>query len=241
MDTKTSGEIAAGPVDGTELVRIVQTGSNRKTTVQSIADLARTTTTIYSSNTPTLNLPATNGLLTIVRQGTPAPLLVHLPTLPSLNLTLELKDGGNNFGTNNATVKTTDGTQIDGVAGSTGFVMNQNRQANKFTWDGVMWNILSVVGIALLMALVSPAFAFERPHACSENETQITCMLMVQRNNALDELALAEAGRRGALDRIDELSDWIKRYDDGVAMKEKWYRQYLDGLSKPSQPEDDIP
>lgn len=39
-DTKTSDETAAGALDGSELVRIVQGGNNRKTTTQDIADLA---------------------------------------------------------------------------------------------------------------------------------------------------------------------------------------------------------
>jgi len=38
-DTKTSAETAAGTLDGTELVRIVQTGSSVRTTTQDIADL----------------------------------------------------------------------------------------------------------------------------------------------------------------------------------------------------------
>lgn len=38
-DTKTSDETAAGTLDGSELVRIVQGGNNRQTTAQDIADL----------------------------------------------------------------------------------------------------------------------------------------------------------------------------------------------------------
>jgi hypothetical protein len=98
-------------------------------------------TAVYTSNAATLTLPATNNLLEIIRQGTPAALTINLPASPTTNLFVSVKDGGNNFATNNATVKTTDGTQIDGVAGSTGFFMNQNRQASGFIFDGVMWNI----------------------------------------------------------------------------------------------------
>jgi hypothetical protein len=38
-NTKTSDETAASALDGTELVRIVQTGNSRRTTTQAIADL----------------------------------------------------------------------------------------------------------------------------------------------------------------------------------------------------------
>lgn len=87
-------------------------------------------------------MAATNGLLYIIQQGTPAALTANLPASPATNLTVGIKDGGNNFLTNNCTVKTTDSTQIDGVAGATGFVMSQPRQQNWFIFDGVEWNIL---------------------------------------------------------------------------------------------------
>lgn len=38
-NTKTSDEIAAGTLDGSELVRVVQSGNSRRTTAQAIADL----------------------------------------------------------------------------------------------------------------------------------------------------------------------------------------------------------
>ena len=77
----------------------------------------------------------------IIRQGTPAPIVITLPATPTTNLVVGVKDGGNDFGANNATVKTSDGTQIDGVAGATGFSMIQRKQLSWFIFDGVMWNI----------------------------------------------------------------------------------------------------
>lgn len=99
-------------------------------------------TAVYSSNTATLTLPATNLLIEVIRQGIPAALTVDLPSSPSTNLTVCIKDGGNNFAANAATVKTTDGLQVDGVAGATGIVMNQNRQYLCFIADGSQWDTL---------------------------------------------------------------------------------------------------
>ena len=99
-------------------------------------------TAVYTTNVATLTLPAIANLLEIIRQGIPAALTINLPASPASNLFVSVKDGGNNFQTNNATVKTTDGTQIDGVAGTTGFVMNQNRQQAGFIFDGTMWNVV---------------------------------------------------------------------------------------------------
>lgn len=98
-------------------------------------------TSIYTSNVATLLLPATNLLLEVIRQGTPAPLTVNLPATPSTNLVSCVKDGGNNFSSNPATVKTIDGTVIDAVVGTVGIVMNQNRQVLCFIFDGTQWNI----------------------------------------------------------------------------------------------------
>ena len=99
------------------------------------------TTSIYTSNTALFTLNSTTLVIHVIRQVTPAALTVNLPASPATNLYKCVKDGGNNFATNNATVKTTDGSQIDGVAGASGYVMNQNLQHSCFVYDGTMWDI----------------------------------------------------------------------------------------------------
>jgi hypothetical protein len=59
-----------------------------------------------------------------------------------LTLYLGVKDGGNDFAANPATVVTTDGRQIDGVPGGTGIIMGMRNQALSFLFDGMMWGVL---------------------------------------------------------------------------------------------------
>ncbi len=147
-----------GALVGTETLEVVSTNPvtgnpnpvPRLTTTQEIANLVSGgggggvsfQTAVYTSNVATVTLPATPGLLEIIRQGAPAAITVNLPSTPPANLTVAVKDGGNGFSSNNATVKTTDGTQIDGVPGTSGFVMRQDRQSVSFVFDGTMWNVV---------------------------------------------------------------------------------------------------
>ncbi|HUC70370.1 MAG TPA: hypothetical protein VMS01_04180 [Stellaceae bacterium] len=99
-------------------------------------------TSVYTLTTTPLVLPATNYLIEIVRQSVAAPITVDLAAAPPANFVQCVKDGGNNFQANAATIKTTDGTAIDAVAGSTGYVMNQARQFGCFIFDGTQWDII---------------------------------------------------------------------------------------------------
>lgn len=125
-------------------------GSTQSTTINGVVctpgssctvSTSGSTVVVYTSNVATLTLNSTDLETTIVRQSAPAALLINLPATPILNLSKCVKDGGNGFSTNNATVKTTDGLQIDGVAGTTGKIMNGDREVLCFTFDGTMWNI----------------------------------------------------------------------------------------------------
>ncbi len=134
---------AAAAVSGTDIIPCYQ-GSEPVlgcTAAQIGTFVARPIATVYTSNTATLTLGATNNEIEVIRQGTPAALLINLPVSPATNLYKCVKDGKNIFATFNATVKTTDGTQIDSVAGTTGYVMNQNNQHACFVFDGTMWDI----------------------------------------------------------------------------------------------------
>jgi hypothetical protein len=67
VDTKISNELAAGPLDGTELTEIVQSGSNRKTTTLNLANLAFVPSgttgsgAIVRASNPSVSLTATGG------------------------------------------------------------------------------------------------------------------------------------------------------------------------------------
>jgi hypothetical protein len=99
------------------------------------------TVATYISNTASLTLGTTNNNLELIAQATPAALTVNLPTVASVSsgFTTCVKDKANTFATNNATVKTTDSSTIDGVAGATGYVMNQSKQGTCFVTDATSW------------------------------------------------------------------------------------------------------
>lgn len=88
----------------------------------------------YTSNTTPVSLPATNNLVLVAAQGTPAALTVNLTASPVDGWLQCVKDEANNFAVNNVTVKTTDGSTIDLVAGATGYVMNQTKQFVTFQY-----------------------------------------------------------------------------------------------------------
>ena len=99
--------------------------------------------TIYTGTSP-VTLANTNNLLEVIEMGTPAALTINLPTSPTAGMIICVKDGLKNFAANIATVKTTDSSTIDKVAGSTGYAMNQNGQANCFQYasSGTNWYIM---------------------------------------------------------------------------------------------------
>lgn len=125
-------------VNGATVVGNIATFSDTAGTIQNGGAAAVSPTiTIYTSNTATVTLANTNSLTEVIAQGTPAALTVNLnATGLTAGFTQCVKDKANNFAAFNATVKTTDATTIDGAAGTTGFVMNQNKQANCFMYDG---------------------------------------------------------------------------------------------------------
>jgi hypothetical protein len=105
--------------------------------------IAPVTPTIYTGASP-VTVAATHNLLEVIEMGTPAALTINLPATPTAGTVICIKDGLKNFAANNATVKTTDSSTIDKVAGATGFVMNQNGQGNCFQYaaSGTNWYVL---------------------------------------------------------------------------------------------------
>ena len=98
----------------------------------------------YTSNTSPLTLASSTGLTEVISQATAGAITINLPSSSLVAAQFEcVKDGTNNFGTYNATVKTTDSSTIDGVAGTTGYTMNQAHQANCFQYDGTSkWYVM---------------------------------------------------------------------------------------------------
>jgi hypothetical protein len=135
-----SGDLCAG--SGSFTVGHIATFADTNCSIQDGgAAAAGWTVTKYTSNTSTVTLADTNSLIEEIAQGTPAALTITLnATSLSAGFVQCVKDAANTFQTNNATVKTSDGSTIDGVAGTTGYVMNQTHQANCFIYDGAGTN-----------------------------------------------------------------------------------------------------
>lgn len=63
----------------------------------------------------------------------------NLPASPATDLQYVIKDCKGNANVNNITVKTTDGTAIDGTAGATGIVLNAAYQSTDVFFNGTQW------------------------------------------------------------------------------------------------------
>jgi hypothetical protein len=85
-------------------------------------------------------IATTNLLTTVSSMATPAAATYNLPAIQAAGWRECLKDGTTGFASNNATVKPNPTSlTIDGVAGTSGIVMNQNRQELCFMSDGTNW------------------------------------------------------------------------------------------------------
>lgn len=115
-----------------------QPGPQGPTGSQGPSDIV--STNVITTNGAVFTLAAVNLRLNVFRQSNPQSLTLYLPPNPVANLQVGVKDGGNNFDQFNSIVKTLDGTAIDFVSGTDGFVMNQEGEAAWFIFDGVQWN-----------------------------------------------------------------------------------------------------
>ena len=90
---------------------------------------------------------------------------------------------------------------------------------------GVLWVLVfeRTVVRCLIFLLLSAASALATPLACNPKEDVVICYLKVERNNALDELAIAQ----GAADRLREqqesINDYWRAWVEGDAAKAAWW------------------
>jgi hypothetical protein len=122
-----TGTVPTPPNNTTTFLRGDCTFATPTATVSPVAP------TIYTSTLP-VTLASTNGLVEVIEMATPAAGVINLPATPTAGTLLCVKDGKLNFASNIATVKTTDSSTIDKVAGATGFAMNQNGQNTCFLY-----------------------------------------------------------------------------------------------------------
>lgn len=94
---------------------------------------------------PTFPINLTTGTLTatiFVNKAVGGPTNVLLPALPSLSMTIKVRDAKGDAGTNNITVSG-NGNDITAPGGgpTASYVMNMNYQVDSFEWNGQTWSV----------------------------------------------------------------------------------------------------
>jgi hypothetical protein len=79
------------------------------------------------------------------------------------------------------------------------------------------------------MLLAMPVLA-EGPSACDPREDPTVCELKVERNNAMDELAVTAGALRKARERQVTMTEWWAEYAAGVSALSEWWRKYAEGI-----------
>lgn len=83
----------------------------------------------------------------VIKNATTSASIYQLPSAPTSGRTVNVKDGAGNFGApsgstgGKCTVVTTDGSQIDGITGATGYIMSADWQSEQFIFDGTNWGV----------------------------------------------------------------------------------------------------
>lgn len=86
----------------------------------------------------------------------------------------------------------------------------------------------------LVLLSASPALA-AGPEACDPREDATVCELKVERNNALDELAITAGKLRIVSEREAAEVKWWAEYAEGVNLQSQWWRQYSEGVNAKAQ------
>jgi hypothetical protein len=89
----------------------------------------------------------------------------------------------------------------------------------------VRWLVILLLGVAV-------ANADEMPRACAPAETPEICGLKIQRNNALDELAIAYGESRRAAEAEKVKDEYWQKWVEGDLAKALWWDRYR-GIRKP--------
>jgi hypothetical protein len=84
--------------------------------------------------------------------------------------------------------------------------------------------------ILALLLFAFPALA-ESPAACDAREDATICELKVERNNAMDELAMTSGELRKAREHQADMVKWWSEYVAGIGVQAEWWLKYLDGVN----------
>lgn len=101
----------------------------------------------------------------------------------------------------------------------------------RFLHLSVEWNTVARLLIVVWLVLWASEANAGPSLACDPKENATVCELMVQRNNAMNELADTAAHLRVAHEDADGLRDWWAKYVAGVSAQVGWWQKYADGVS----------
>jgi hypothetical protein len=96
---------------------------------------------VVAGGTTVAGSASTDGLV-VVQNVTTNQTVYQLPSTPSVNQIVTIKDGSANFQSYPCTVVTIDGSKIDQITGATGVVLRSNGQSQVFQYVGGQWWLL---------------------------------------------------------------------------------------------------
>lgn len=80
----------------------------------------------------------------------------------------------------------------------------------------------------LLVLGIGRALAAEPIAACDPKEPLEVCQLEIQRNHALNDLAISEGARQRDALQAETLAQWWKSYVVGVTAQHDWWAKWWD-------------
>jgi hypothetical protein len=92
--------------------------------------------------------------------------------------------------------------------------------------------VVSVL-IVLVLLFAAPAWAAEHayPPVCPDAERHDVCEIKIQRNDALDEIAIEKQKMASMQQAEEKLAGWWSSYANGAARTAEWWEQYVTGMS----------
>lgn len=86
--------------------------------------------------------------------------------------------------------------------------------------------------LAFLIIIATSVAGAESPPACAKNEQPVVCMLKVERNNAMDELALAQAFLIQEQEARKHVDEYWKNWVEGDRAKDAWWDRLWHSLRR---------
>ena len=83
-----------------------------------------------------------------------------------------------------------------------------------------------------MLTLRSAQAGEEIPRVCNDKEPRDVCEIMIQRNDAYNQVAIEKRKEQLMEQTEDALRLWWKEYSIGANATAEYWRQYVDGLAR---------